>query len=155
MDASFEVLVPFDTEFVKLKFEIPFFEWQGEKYPQGLPESSFGSSFQLKEMEHYNFKNVEESIPLSLKNIKWKVISIQGDGLDNYVAELFGFGMEEIGFTLRDLLYTLLGDLQNWIVIFGPQYDGFDVAKRGDIEDVLVDLEDSLKIESRGFLIYH
>ncbi|WP_315822671.1 hypothetical protein [Paraflavitalea speifideaquila] len=92
-----------------LPFKIPHFEWDGVNYPQGPPECKFGSNFELKILERYNFDYIQSKVPRSLRGIEWQPISVQGDGLDLYVAQIFGMGKgEEEGYTFKDLLFTLL-----------------------------------------------
>lgn len=155
MDAAFEILLPDGSDLSPFKFDTPVFEWDGISYPQGAPESQFGSMFKLKVLDKYYFDYIKSKLPGDLKNIKWLPIAVLGEDLDAYNAQLFGLGTEEDGFSLRYLLKDFLDKKTNWIVIFQPQYDGFSEVKKGNINDVLTMLEFSIRTSRKGFMIYH
>jgi len=154
MDGEIEILLPVTSRISGLPFEIPYYEWDGIKYPQGPPECKFGSNFELQFIEHFNYEYIETIIPHSLRSISWQAISVQGNGPDIFIGQLHGFGKEEVGFRLRDLLETLLSKEPIWLAGFSAQYDGYSRIYSGDIENVIDYLQNP---EDRrcGFLVCH
>lgn len=155
MDASFEVLVPRGSKFSNMKFEIPYFNWQGVDYPQGLPMCTFGDSFELKFDDNHSIDYGYRALPANMRKIEWELIAISGDGLDDYCGEIFGIAKEKANYTLRDLLQNLLAGIESWAFMYGPQFDGFDISMRGSIDTVMSELENSLRISRRGFMVFH
>jgi hypothetical protein len=154
MDAALEILLPQDTDLASLGFKVPTFTWQGVEYPQGKPECTFGKNFILKVLESYDMRFVLSKIPAELRNTQWMPIAVLGEGLDIYNADIFGLQNEEEEFSLRKLFDLVLKPQRNWIVIYSPQYDGFNKIKQGSVNDIFNELECSIKNTREGFLIY-
>jgi hypothetical protein len=155
MDAAFEILLPISFDLKELGFKIPQFEWQGVQYPQGLPELLFGKNFHLKVSERTNISYIRNTLPPEYKNIEWQIVEVTGDGLDIYCQNLFKLAHEEIGYTLKDMLYFLLNNQLVWVVVYEPQYDGFRKVMQGSIEDIIINLKETIIEGGEGFLIYN
>lgn len=151
MDAAFEILLPIEDEIPSFQFQQPEYEWQGVKYPQGPPESSF-----------YSFRLLKSSIPTYIvsmlpshcQTIDWQCISILGDGLKFVRDSLLIVGEDNSERLLFDLLNALLSNRSRWVVVFEPDYNGIDEIKEGEIEEVFEKVKSSL-IEKRGFIMWH
>jgi hypothetical protein len=153
MDALFEILVPHTSKIKLLNFKIPLFDWGGQTYPQGLPECLFGNNFKMKISEISGF--IEQNMPHEYRTSNWQCISVDGDGLDIFVDALYGLNKEEVGYTLYDLLTAILCGQTNWMVVYEPQYDGFNKVKKGNIDDVIKELGNAIKSgDDNGFMIY-
>src|SRR5262245_1098696 len=113
MDLIFEILIPSDIDISGVAFSEPFFEWQGEKHPQGPPEAAFGSNFKLVHGKIHDF--IKNKIPVAYASIDWQCIGVKGSGLDLYQRKLWidipeyeePEDPEEEHFTLKDLLHTM------------------------------------------------
>ncbi|OPB88528.1 hypothetical protein [Elizabethkingia ursingii] len=152
MDLGFEFLLPIESEISTVKFEQSIYEWQEEKFPQGQEEASF----------HY-FKLIksivpEHIIPLLPDNFQkehWLCISLI-DGIDNLIEELSLNTSISVGKQiLNDLLFSLLGGEEKWVIIFEPDYDCIDEVLEGNIEVAFYEIINSLTIEKKGFVIWN
>jgi len=153
MDASFEILLPAEVDLIELGFNVPMFEWQAVKYPQGPPEYFFGRNFHLKASSHDVIGYSKSLLPTEYQIKKWQVIELFGDGLDIYYGLRFdGNEVEEEGFGFLDLLNFLIAKEPLWMFAFGPQFDGFSKICHGRIEDIVNRLADPIT-SLEGFLM--
>lgn len=159
MDLIFEILIPPGTDIPGIPFTVPFFEWQGEKHPQGPPEAGFGSNFKLAYRSIPDF--VQRRIPVEYAAIEWQCINVQGSGLDLYRHKLWmdvpeyeePEDPEEEHFTVKDLLHTMCAG-HKWIIVIDIE-EAFEVVPSGNLSDVITALNGVIKreIEGNGLLI--
>jgi hypothetical protein len=157
MDLIFEILIPSGTDIPSISFEEPFFEWQGEKHPQGSPEAGFGSNFILVYRPILDF--VRSKIPAAYASIDWQCIGVKGSGLELYRRKLWinasedPENTEEKHFALRDLLHRMCAD-HKWIIVIDND-EPFEVVSFGNLADVIIALDGIMKgeIQENGFLI--
>lgn len=151
MDAAFEVLLPIDTN-IDFQFEPPAFEWEGVKYPQGLPEYIYDSNYKLVKSEVRQY--IISKLPESYKKIEWQCIAILGDGLQNFRNNLLDFGSDYNDEALSQLLQDLLAKEDKWVVVFEPDYDFPCEVLKGDISIIIDKLKFALGIEKSGYIVY-
>ncbi|SDG01662.1 hypothetical protein [Chitinophaga filiformis] len=159
MDLIFEMLIPSGIDVPGITFREPFYEWQGERYPQGPPETSFGSNFKLVYGQIPDF--VKNKIPVAYASVDWQCICVKGSGLDLYGHKLWmdlpedeePEDPEEEHFTLRDLLHTIC-TRRKWIIVIDID-EAFEVMPSGGLSDVITALNGVIigEIEGKGFLI--
>jgi len=152
MDLAFEILLPVESDLDLLQFKEPEFEWDGIVYPQGPPETTFGEHFRLVISPIPDF--VLRRLPTAYRKLDLQCIAVSGEGLDLYQSYLRGFVEEEPVPSLSDLITTLIGNRDHWVVNFDPEYDGVAVSEAGTIADVMAGIDYSLKVGKRGFLFW-
>jgi hypothetical protein len=154
MDGSLTFLLPIGSDLSPFNFEIPFFEWDGVKYPQGMAECSFGTNFKLQFADSKYFSYIEKHIPPHLRNMRWYFIEVLGNGPDLFISSLYGFREEEIGYTFQDLIQILLQKKEKWMLVFSHQYDGFTKVIKSTKEEIIGRIEYALKISGEGFMLH-
>lgn len=152
MDVGFEFLLPLESKIKTIKFEQPFHEWQGEKFPQGQEEAWF----------HY-FKltksNIPEHImpflPNDFQREQWQCISIL-DGIESLMNELsVNTNIPKENDILLNLLYSLTEVIKKWVLVFEPDYDCIDEVIEGDVPIAFRKIVDSLTLEKNGFVLWY
>ncbi|MDV2442533.1 hypothetical protein CMV00_01795 [Elizabethkingia anophelis] len=152
MDLGFEFLLPIESEVSTFKFERPIYEWQGERFPQGQPETFF---HYFKLMKSIVPKHIIPLLPNDLQTEQWQCISLM-EGIDNLIEELSqNTDINVGGQILADLLFHLIGAEEKRVIIFEPDYDCIDEVFEGNIEVAFYEIINSLTIEKKGFVIWN
>lgn len=153
MDAAFDFFLPPHVSLDKTIFKPKLYEWGGEVYEQEIPEFFFGQNFKLKKTPlaaHY-----VRALPNELQHKKWSCYSVHGKGLDIFRDKLlFGYGEEEPGYSLSDLVAKMLNYDGEWVVIFEPEYDWHKIVKQAMVNDIIEGMIYSFKVEKRGYIYY-
>lgn len=154
-----EILLPVDTDLQSFGFRSPTYRLDGVDYFQGYPEASFGKNFKLKiadKTEAGDFIKARINLlPQNYQHIEWNLIDISGAGIEIYRRSLFELQVEENGYGMKDLIDALLHDKPNWVFGCEPQFDDPLKIYRGELKDIIINLELVLKKPESGFLIYH
>ncbi|SKA03538.1 hypothetical protein SAMN04488128_102393 [Chitinophaga eiseniae] len=152
MDIAFEILLPVESIIPSIKFEVPEFEWQGEKYPQG-PEEAYVHQFKLVKSPVTQY--IIPLLPESLKSEGWQCIAVM-EGVDELAQRLINEGQEikKKDADLFALLTTLTQHEERWVIVFEPDCDQIDFVIEGGLQLVYNNIIESLTIEKRGFVIW-
>jgi hypothetical protein len=152
MDVAFEFLLPDKTDISDLDLKPRQFHWQGVNYSQEPVEASFGSNFIL--MLTPPTSHIISELPKKLQKKSWICITVLGKGLDIFRESLLGNAQEEPGRGLKDLTEIILGKNLEWIVAFEPDSDLINEIIEGTLQTVLRNIESSLVVQKKGFVIY-
>lgn len=152
MNIGFEFLLPIESKLSTIKFEVPVYEWGGEKFAQG-PAKAWFHFLKLRK------SNVPEHIisllPDNFQRQQWQCVAIT-DGVDNLVDEL---SIDSNILQENNILFNLLSSLteveKRWVIVFEPDYDRIDEVLEGNIDIAFRKIVDSLTIERNGFVIWY
>lgn len=153
MDAAFEIFLPGEVDLKKLGFGVDSFFWEGLPYEETL-KYKFGANFELNVIGKYDFQVLEREAPKVFHERSWIPINVGGSGMDIFINSLYSLEPEEVNFSLRSLLNTVLGHQKRWAILYSPQYDGFDDIRKGSIENTIELFSDRVTQGGPGFLIY-
>ncbi len=151
VDIAFELLFPIDAELSGLNWKQPFFEWQGQRFPQGSEETSF-SYFKLIKSDVP--AHIIKFLPENFKKERWQCISIN-EGLEKVKEDFLKVEKNNDENDLFNLLIKLIGVKKKWVLIFELEYDTIDDVGEGDINVVFQKIRNSLTVDRKGFIIWN
>ncbi|NLR62517.1 hypothetical protein HGH93_30780 [Chitinophaga polysaccharea] len=149
MDIGFEILLPLQSKIPAINFKQPFYELEGEEYPQSQEEANF-----------YYFKLIKSNVPehiISLlpdkfRKCQWQCISVV-EGMNDLMTKL-SVDIRDGDGALLNLLSSLTGNEKKWVVVFEPDYDCIDEVLEGSLMDASRKIIDSLVTERNGFVLW-